>query len=339
MNVLMCGPFPLPVGGVSVHIHRLSMLLLKNRIAVDFCDESRVIKEGVFNIRSLSFLVYFKKLYRADLVHVHSGPHLLRIFHVFFAVLFRKKIIVTLHSWVAGKLVTFLWSLILFLFKVKVIFVSDHVKRQFFCPGVVIPAFLPPDMESESQLPLFVHESFKKSRLEKRFILISNAFRLDSHQGVDLYGLDICIDLMKNEWFRNNCTFFYVVSDPSTSVDYIRKIKQDINNSNLNSVFHLHLGFLSFPRLLALCDASIRCTNTDGDAISVRESLWFNKITLASDAAARPAGCLVFRTRDVVDLAAQLKLSLLDFYQTNSPSKTDDLLVKYFEVYNFKRIE
>ena len=52
---------------------------------------------------------------------------------------------------------------------------------------------------------------------------------------------------------------------------------------------------------------TLRTTNTDGDAISIRESLYFDKPVLASDIVSRPDGVAVFKTRNINDLVRMIK--------------------------------
>ncbi|HME90949.1 MAG TPA: glycosyltransferase, partial [Myxococcaceae bacterium] len=65
-------------------------------------------------------------------------------------------------------------------------------------------------------------------------------------------------------------------------------------------------GELSHPTALALmrgCDAFVRPTSADGDAVSVREALALGVACVASDAVPRPSGVVLFRSGDAIDLA------------------------------------
>src|SRR6185436_2466746 len=53
-------------------------------------------------------------------------------------------------------------------------------------------------------------------------------------------------------------------------------------------------------------DVYLRPALVDGDAISVREALALGKVVVASDASERPAGAILHRTGDAVDLAARV---------------------------------
>ena len=83
-------------------------------------------------------------------------------------------------------------------------------------------------------------------------------------------------------------------------------------------------GELEHSQALALiqqCDAFVRPTLADGDAISVREALMLGVRCVASDVATRPAQTWVFRTGDAADLASKLREALSS--ESSSASSTD----------------
>lgn len=73
--------------------------------------------------------------------------------------------------------------------------------------------------------------------------------------------------------------------------------------------------------LIQQCDAFVRPTLADGDAISVREALMLGVRCVASDVATRPAQTWVFRTGDAADLAAKLDQALSS---DSSPAPSPD---------------
>jgi glycogen synthase len=73
------------------------------------------------------------------------------------------------------------------------------------------------------------------------------------------------------------------------------------------------VGEVSHERCLGLlreADVVVRSTYADGDAITIREALSLGVPVVASDAARRPEGVLVFRRGDVQDLVAKLEQAL-----------------------------
>ena len=63
----------------------------------------------------------------------------------------------------------------------------------------------------------------------------------------------------------------------------------------------------SLAPLFALADATLRATNTDGDALSVHESVMLGTPVLASDVVTRPAYADLFHNRDVADLTRVMR--------------------------------
>ena len=54
----------------------------------------------------------------------------------------------------------------------------------------------------------------------------------------------------------------------------------------------------------------VRATNKDGDAITIRESLYLKVPVVASDIVKRPAGTIVFKSRNLEDLYNKIEYAL-----------------------------
>ena len=185
-KVLIIGPYITNIGGVSVHISRL-MHLLKGDFEFDFIDESRQRSEGVYNIRSLNPFPYIKKLISADIVHIHSGISILRLFHVIVCLLLFKKTIVTVHRDIniekRKKLTRFFLrrcSKIILVNQVSYDFVTENYKKS---NCFLIPAFLPPILENEPELPSEVKKWIGNCRSQHGFLLSANASYLAINNG------------------------------------------------------------------------------------------------------------------------------------------------------------
>lgn len=333
-RIILFGPLPPPTGGVSIHVERLNILLSNMGFSVQQCDESKIIKENVFNIRSLRILRYLKEAYKADIVHIHSSLHSLRLFHIIISFLLGKKIIITLHSWRSGKFITWLWKEILNFFCDKIIFVSGEVAEKIHTRTVkrlVFPAFLPPN-NTEAPLNEHIIHFISRARKKSKKILVSNAFRIVEHNGVDLYGLDICLDVFSAHKCYENAVLIYIISDPSVNPDKIKKYKSFIEEKKITSSVLIHCGAIDFCHLLKLADASIRATNTDGDAISIRESLYLGVPCIASDCTKRPSGTILFNTRSSQSLASAI-LKIGTTTPVNSEINEDSIHEFYSKLY------
>jgi len=98
---------------------------------------------------------------------------------------------------------------------------------------------------------------------------------------------------------------------------------------------------LSFVKLIEASDIMIRPTQTDGDALSVREALFLGKAVLASDVVSRPEGTSLYQKNNAedlynktVELIGQIRSNVAK--ADNMPGQHQD----YFQFYDqlFKQI-
>jgi glycosyltransferase involved in cell wall biosynthesis len=309
-RVLIIGPILPPLGGVSLHIDRLTRLI-KNDFNIDLIDESRIIKKNIFNIRSLNLFHYFKKVRQSDLIYIHSGVAILRYSHIIFGRLASKKIIITIHSYpnIKKPLSRHLDE---YFFKLanRVIVVHRDILERLSLPVekcIICSAFMPPAMDAEPNLPSSVSNWIYERRNRARLIICANATHLKMHNNQDLYGLDMCIEVAKM-LIKNGIpvSFVYNVSSLDINKDLYLKYQTEVENSDIKENFLLISESLSFVRLIEQSDIVLRPTNTDGDSLSVREALCLGKPVIASDIVKRPVGAILFKSRDITDFEARI---------------------------------
>lgn len=308
-KLLIIGPFPPPYGGVSIHIKRL-IDLLKTDFEIMKMDESHHKKINVFNLRTINFLKYFHMVIKTNIIHIHSGHYLLRLLHFCTSKIFGKKLIITIHAYEERDKSSIEKYVDRFIFRntSQVIFVSKEISQKFALKDSFIKnAFLPPNLIEEEQLPGNLSNWIRSKKDQGYYICCANASRLDLCNNEDLYGLDLCIEAAKMCREDNiKLAFVFVVSDISgiLNVNYYENLIQQYDLANL---FFLHKSTLSFIRLVERADIILRPTNTDGDAITVREGLFLEKKVIASDVTKRPAGTYVFKNRDVISLMCVIR--------------------------------
>jgi glycosyltransferase involved in cell wall biosynthesis len=324
-KILIIGPIPPPFGGVSIHIMRL-FNLLKNDFDFDFVDESRNIKLLFFNLRSLKLYIYFRKIKNAEIIYIHSGKMSLRIFHILSAKTFRKKIIVTIHSFNTNtsKIKCF-FNKLLYSLADKIILVNLEINKYLMLPEkeiIIKEAFIPPNLKDEVEIPENIRDIIADKRKDGNTIICSNASRLDKFNNEDLYGLDLCIEASKRLLIRKVPFFFiYVVSSMEKNPGLFFKTKELIIKLGLAENFFLTNEPLSFIKLIEISDVVLRPTNTDGDSVTVREAIFLNKLVLASNVTKRPDGVHLFRTRDIDDFEERL----VNVINLSKQSKGDDI--------------
>lgn len=310
IRILITGPLPPPAGGISVHIHRLSHLLCED-FSFDFIDESSNIKSSYYNIRSLNLYRYVKLIIKSEILFIHSGNRFFKKLHVIAGKLFKKKIIMTIHGYGLKRKFPFnkIDSLI-YGMSDKILLVNEDIHTRISLPKekcIVKHAFLPPIVEEEPALSNVITERIKKAKAENAVIIIANASRLNTHNNQDLYGLDQCIELSKR-FIDNNirASFIFIVSSIDQGIERYNAAKEYVETNKLQDSFLLINKNISFVRLIEQCDIVLRPTNTDGDALTIREALHFGKIALASDVVERPQGTYLFKTRDIDDLEMKM---------------------------------
>lgn len=315
-HILLIGPFPPPAGGISVHLQRLHKIL-SNSFPVDVIDDSPVHKDGIFNIRSLNPFVYLNKIAKADLVFIHSGNKFFKKLHILFAKIAGKKIIITLHGYGPKRNQPFKKSdEFFFNLAHKIIVVNETIPDRVTLPKektILKHAFLPPTLENEPALAKDISEWVFAAKQEGKTILCANASRLDTHLGQDLYGLDLCIELVNRLKRRGLLvSMVFTVSNISVNKEKFEEAKTLIQTLGIENEFLLINGVIPFVRLIEISDIVLRPTNTDGDALTIREAIYFGKPTIVSDVVKRPNEAILFKNRDIDDFEFKLSKLLLN---------------------------
>jgi glycosyltransferase involved in cell wall biosynthesis len=324
-KLLFIGPVPKPLGGVSVHIIRLAELM-KTDYEISHVDESKIIKDNIFNVYSLNVFKYLGLILNSQIIHIHSVSSIFRNGHILISKLFFKKVVVTIHSLMErSKMEIFIDKLFLKLAD-KVIVVSKEIGTIMNIKGDYITqyAFLPPDIKKEAELTGAIPQFLSAKRIENKKVFIANAWRLDYFNDQDLYGLDLCIEVAKKLVENNyNVAFVFVVGSLDKNNELFVKYKKQIQDYNLEDIFLLINEEISFSKLITFSDIVLRPTNTDGDALTIREGLYFNKLVIASDIVERPDKTILFKTRSVDDF--YVKAAEACNYNDHDTSFTDQI--------------
>lgn len=322
----MIGPSPNRIGGVSIHIYRLCALL-KEEFIFDFVDEARGKAQGFFNLRSLNIITYFNKIRKADIIHIHSGVFILRLFHVLVArFCLRKNVVVSIHHDlnVEGylKITRFLLSHCnCAILDSQEIYDSQYVVNTC-CRYFMMPAFLPPPIDEEDELPLNTLEWIRNVKsIPSSVLMASSANGIKILNGADLYGIDMCIDVVKMLNEKNDKHQYYlilIVLNSERQQDILNQYRLKIKQQSPNNILLL-TNPTSFVRIMQMSDVILRPTNTDGDSITIREALYFKKRVVASDCVERPMGTIVFKTRDIEDFCSKIQVSVCSKNESDIP--------------------
>lgn len=328
-KILLVGTFPPPTGGVSVHVARLFFHLRAERASVTAIDESSVRKRDFPNLRFGQIRSYIRLVFTTDLVHVHTSAPFFAIVHLLFARALGKAAILTVHS-ARNTGTRHILQCCAVSLATHVIYVSDLVRARFAKSGSVIPAFLAPGGD-ELRLTQRAASLVAKHRSAQRLLVVSNASFPATYAGDDLYGLDLLVTAFSDTRVRDRYACIFMISDLRGNAAYLEKWSKILEEYGLDQIFHIVAGPAHFSALIDSADVVVRATNTDGDSVTVREGLHFNKRVIASDCVPRPAGVELFKNRCAESL---VRVLLADMVPQSSRPEVKGTLSALVDVYN-----
>jgi glycosyltransferase involved in cell wall biosynthesis len=323
LRIIQVGIYPPPYGGVSNHLKRLLEYLQiqgKDCLLIDLSEPAKD-QKGVVNYSWRKTLLFLLRSPRS-IVHFHNFS--LKNTFFFFLLSFRHITVLSFHNErfleglsAHGRL----WRTIavFFLNRVHYIVVDSHLCKKLAekiirdeTKIVVIPEFIPPP-----SVPPLEDEHILRMRREHRYLLASNAFQLSFYKGQDLYGLDILVDLLNRLVYAGNLDVGMVFLLPNIGdLKYFEHINHQVKKLNLSERFLIVTQPLAeAASLWQTSDAVIRATNTDGNSLTVLEALSLKVPVIASDCVERPAGVVLFETRNVEDLQEKVTQVLLNLEQ------------------------
>jgi len=330
MKIIEIGSVPPAYGGVAVHLERLLGRLKDHDMPHLLFDIGGVPKQKEYVV-CLSWRQAIRRLLVAprSIVHFHNySPWNLLFFrllgwrHMTILSLHNERFIEELHELPAPfrQLSTSSFN------RLKAIIVPNDDCRKLLAPLVrnrntihVCPAFIRPSLSASFALP----EIAVGVRRRHRFMIVSSAFAIRFHHGVDLYGIDLLIELtarLRNEHKMDVGAVFLL---PSVDNDhYFARLRSRIAELGVEGSFLFLIEPLADACVLwRAADLVIRATSTDGDSLMVQEALWCGTPVLASDCAPRGPGVVTFRTRDVDDLVDKAETILCGLPEYRSAVK------------------
>ncbi len=327
LKIGLIGSYPPPYGGVTVHIQRLMKKLDEYNIDYVLYDilggqheqkDSRIIRIQHPKLWMLKF--FFSG--SPEIIHNHTTDWRGQVL-VGLMGLLGKKTVSTLHSerlvksWKDYNVIKRKIIQIALQSTTSLIAVNAHIRDFCVSLGVdpdrvfLIPAFIPPEPEEKDlqELPWEIRDFIGTHDP----LISANAFKIKFFKNEDVYGIDLCIGLC-SRLKQNRDTVGFVFFLPQIGdLHYFSDLQQRIADLHLQDNFLFVTEPYPFYPLLLKSNVFIRPTNTDGDAISLREALYFGVPSVASDVVTRPEGTILFKNRNIDDLTDKVQ-DLLDNY-------------------------
>lgn len=323
MKIINIGVYPPPFGGVSIHLERLKEHLEKENIDNIIIDLSkynnkRKINDGI-NVMSWKKAITYLFFYRRAILHFHNFSW--KNTFIYYILGFKHFTILSFHNErflsEIKKAPRILRKLIVRCINSMNYIIVDSSKCRIIAEEIIenkskifiIPEFIPP-----SEISRFDGESLiTKMRKKHKFLISSNAFQICFHCGVDLYGIDMLIELTIRLNKEDIDVVFCFLLPTIADNNYFLELKEKIKKFNIGDRFI----FITDPleeasSLWQVSDLVIRATVTDGNSLSIYEALSIGIPVIASDCVPRPEGVVLFKTRDFDDLYKKTKMVLLN---------------------------
>jgi glycosyltransferase involved in cell wall biosynthesis len=347
-DIALIGSYPPPYGGVSVHIQRLNEQLQKKGFKCIIYDSGKAKDTSQKNVEATKNTKGWRFKYlltaKEDIVHYHGyEPKSLLLFSLL-SVMRKKKVVFTFHSFRYNVKKINIFHKFAFRIAARAniyfIAVGPIIKEKIISLGIapgnieVIPSFIPPTVREEdiSEIPKRVWDFIDSHNP----VISANAFRISFYNNQDLYGIDMCIDLCANlKQYYPEIGLVFSLPDIG-DYDYFNKMKQMIVEKGIENNFLFITEQYQLYPILMNCDAFVRPTNTDGDAVSIREALYFRIPAVASDAVPRPEGTILFKSRDINDFTLKVKDMIDNYEQYKKILKTvrmEDSFEKIMKIY------
>ena len=139
-------------------------------------------------------------------------------------------------------------------------------------------------------------------RKKHRFLFSSYTHQFDIFNEVDLYGLDMLINLTAILKKKKYDVVTIVTARDLRNRGRLKEFKESIKKKNIENNFFFNERPIDAISFWKISDIFLRTTNTDGNSVSVLEALSVGTPVIASDCIERPAECILVKTRDMDDL-------------------------------------
>lgn len=312
-KVVLIGTLPPPIGGVTLHVSRLAVLLESSCLDVEFVDFRPRTKSGGLSIRRY-FMAWCKATWasRSSLVHYHLNNWMEIVFLLVIGLCTRSRLITTVHS-LRPEQLSILQRISLFIVtksSTRFVAPSMTVKRSLMDLHVeqdritVIDTFLPPsESELQEELPTEVMRFVNR----QNSIVVANAFKLYlDRDGIDVYGLDMCIEACRD---ISGVSFVFctpVIGDQT----YYQRCLRKIEKYGIDDRFLIVEKRLSLVSLLRYASVFVRPTSTDSFGISVAEAISCGVPAIASDVCERADGAILFQSRNMAEFKSRIVASI-----------------------------
>ncbi len=320
-KIAILGPYPPPLGGISIHIKRVGAKLLKQNNTISYFDTTK---------RSQFFLVYCYHLLifllqgNFDRVYYHT-PYTMYSIIEFFIIIVGKitnrfTLVLVDHDcrYLYKKNILFkkIFNILLRLVDQQVL-IGEITYQSYYNNNIRIldnvsieSSFLAPNKDEESDIVTTYSDSLSIFLQNHYPIISGNAYQLSLINNQDLYGFSWCIDLvheLKTKYPKVGLVFALVnIGDES----FFKLMIERITLLGIEDNIYIFFEQKEFWPLIKKSTIFVRPTISDSYGISVAEACYFNIPAIASDICNRPEKTILFKQGNKQDFLAKVYTTL-----------------------------
>lgn len=310
MHPLIIGKLPEQnnIGGVVIFVSRLLA-------SSDFLKTNKYKFYSTSHYHPVSLLL---AIYKSSFVHFNGSEPFSIFFIALICKIFQKRLILSIHGEV-GRHSFFLNILEILAIKLsyKPVVGIGSITKAIAAnqDSVVVPSFIKPLIKKD---PVVDQVFSLLSNNPRKMIYCTNANKIAFHKKQEIYGISHLI-----EYFLHQTDSILIVAD--TSGSYTKQFK-DLVAKNIIFINR----DVDFSYLIHRSDCFIRFTSTDGDSLSVMESIFLNTPVIATNCIRRPDPCILCEYGDLGSLDIAIK-SIQKNGMTNMSQADIQSAEKYYD--------
>jgi len=322
VRVGLIGPYPPPKGGISVHIKRLEENLSEMGVEVTIFHSAQPENNGGRVSKKLSklrWLFQFMICPRVDIFHLHHNRWRECAFIIIVGKLRRIKTVMTVHSLrddLEQKFIPRSLSISLAMRHADYLIAVGENERNkllkhFDCEArlAVLPAFIPPK-SLEIKLPEHITEFIRNHE----FIISANGSNMNFYQGLDIYGLDMLVELCGRLSGEIRVGFIYCLTRITDKL-YFKRITDRIKELRLETDFLWVTDSMELRPILEKTHLFVRPSCTDSYGVSIAEAIMLGIPCVVSNVCKRPEGAILFQTRNSEDFYSKVRAVITNYDQ------------------------
>ena len=341
ISINIIGKVPPPIGGVAIHTLRLYQWLKKEKdidvkltaLNKNNLDDKNIQYSGNYVIWIIKKLIFG---FEEDIIHYQGSNYygllalsIIKKIHPNF------KLVWTIHG---EYFIDRMKNKKLFLFTIKVIdkiiTVNENIKNQLIeleCIKnniQVISPFLMPENYNKNY-----NKILDKYKQDNEIILLFNAYKLKfNDENKEIYGLNTLIEAF--QYIDINTKLIILIPSINNKERvYYNSLLEELSIEYRERIVLISDINIDGWKYINSADIFIRPTITDGDALSVKESIYMEKITVVSDCTIRPDNVILFKTSCSKDLANKVNFILNSDKKTVSLKNDGNNIIFYIKLY------